>query len=223
MAGEGTERQAGRVRVGDGRWPCAAEGGPARPGCVGSDRSVASVVRQGVGGPSDKRDCLDCRVAPYKHPSAAGSRERGVDGRGLSACGITVKAGAGERTRTADLLITNQLLYQLSYAGTGGKRGLAGTSGGGHPAVSESRTGRRAEPGRPRGDDAGTASGSPSLPPYCSWLRCGVHDRRGLPSLAGSAGGGDGPRRLGRRRRGHGDGCGRASRWHWTQLSTMVM
>ena len=26
-------------------------------------------------------------------------------------------AGAGERTRTADLLITNQLLYQLSYAG----------------------------------------------------------------------------------------------------------
>ena len=27
--------------------------------------------------------------------------------------------GAGERTRTADLLITNQLLYQLSYAGPG--------------------------------------------------------------------------------------------------------
>ena len=27
------------------------------------------------------------------------------------------KNGAGERTRTADLLITNQLLYQLSYAG----------------------------------------------------------------------------------------------------------
>ena len=26
-------------------------------------------------------------------------------------------SGAGERTRTADLLITNQLLYQLSYAG----------------------------------------------------------------------------------------------------------
>jgi hypothetical protein len=25
--------------------------------------------------------------------------------------------GAGERTRTADLLITNQLLYHLSYAG----------------------------------------------------------------------------------------------------------
>ena len=27
------------------------------------------------------------------------------------------KSGAGERTRTVDLLITNQLLYQLSYAG----------------------------------------------------------------------------------------------------------
>ncbi len=27
------------------------------------------------------------------------------------------KNKAGERTRTADLLITNQLLYQLSYAG----------------------------------------------------------------------------------------------------------
>ena len=28
------------------------------------------------------------------------------------------KAGADGRTRTADLLITNQLLYQLSYVGT---------------------------------------------------------------------------------------------------------
>ena len=30
---------------------------------------------------------------------------------------MVAKIGAGERTRTADLLITNQLLYQLSYAG----------------------------------------------------------------------------------------------------------
>ena len=30
---------------------------------------------------------------------------------------IVDPVGAGERTRTADLLITNQLLYQLSYAG----------------------------------------------------------------------------------------------------------
>ena len=35
----------------------------------------------------------------------------------VNGCRIWVKAGAGERTRTADLLITNQLLYQLSYAG----------------------------------------------------------------------------------------------------------
>ena len=28
-----------------------------------------------------------------------------------------VNYGAGDRTRTDDLLITNQLLYQLSYAG----------------------------------------------------------------------------------------------------------
>ena len=30
------------------------------------------------------------------------------------------KAGAGEWTRTIDLLITNQLLYQLSYTGQAG-------------------------------------------------------------------------------------------------------
>jgi hypothetical protein len=33
--------------------------------------------------------------------------------------------GAGERIRTADLLITNQLLYQLSYAGSRVKRLLS--------------------------------------------------------------------------------------------------
>ena len=30
----------------------------------------------------------------------------------------TAENGAPARTRTADLMITNQLLYQLSYAGT---------------------------------------------------------------------------------------------------------
>jgi hypothetical protein len=36
----------------------------------------------------------------------------------LSAASETLYfTGAGARTRTADLLITNQLLYQLSYAG----------------------------------------------------------------------------------------------------------
>ena len=31
-----------------------------------------------------------------------------------------INIGAGARARTADLLITNQLLYQLSYAGLAG-------------------------------------------------------------------------------------------------------
>ena len=31
------------------------------------------------------------------------------------------RSGAGGRTRTDDLLITNQLLYQLSYAGAAGQ------------------------------------------------------------------------------------------------------
>ena len=35
--------------------------------------------------------------------------------------------GAGETIRTSDLLITNQLLYQLSYTGNGGA--LYGQSG----------------------------------------------------------------------------------------------
>ena len=37
------------------------------------------------------------------------------------------KNGAGKRNRTSDLLITNQLLYRLSYSGTarrGGERAL---------------------------------------------------------------------------------------------------
>jgi hypothetical protein len=29
-----------------------------------------------------------------------------------------IRSGAGRQTRTADLLITNQLLYRLSYSGT---------------------------------------------------------------------------------------------------------
>ena len=41
---------------------------------------------------------------------------------------LPVNIGAGERTRTADLLITNQLLYQLSYAGFLGRRNGLGRS-----------------------------------------------------------------------------------------------
>jgi hypothetical protein len=37
-----------------------------------------------------------------------------------------IKDGAGERSRTPDLLITNQLLYQLSYTGKTGKAPIIG-------------------------------------------------------------------------------------------------
>ena len=36
----------------------------------------------------------------------------------------TMKNGAATRTRTADLMITNQLLYQLSYCGAPYKKAL---------------------------------------------------------------------------------------------------
>ena len=39
-------------------------------------------------------------------------------------CDLFRKFGAGGRTRTDDLLITNQLLYQLSYAGEAGRRSI---------------------------------------------------------------------------------------------------
>ena len=38
-----------------------------------------------------------------------------------AARGDIAKTGAGERSRTLDLLITSQLLYQLSYAGEEGE------------------------------------------------------------------------------------------------------
>ena len=37
--------------------------------------------------------------------------------RGVEIDELSRDSGAGTRTRTEDLLITNQLLYQLSYAG----------------------------------------------------------------------------------------------------------
>lgn len=49
----------------------------------------------------------------------------------------TTGNGAGTRIRTRDLLITNQLLYQLSYAG------LAGNREGG--IVEQSQTGKHPE------------------------------------------------------------------------------
>ena len=46
-----------------------------------------------------------------------GNSRQACRSRGRRLVGVLQKIGAGERTRTADLLITNQLLYQLSYAG----------------------------------------------------------------------------------------------------------
>ena len=51
--------------------------------------------------------------APYASEASRGRTRRAP----VSIWRIRRKSGAGERTRTADLLITNQLLYQLSYAG----------------------------------------------------------------------------------------------------------
>jgi hypothetical protein len=46
--------------------------------------------------------------------------------RSLEVDEFTNDIGAGARTRTEDLLITNQLLYQLSYAGTAGSAAFQG-------------------------------------------------------------------------------------------------
>ena len=65
-------------------------------------------------------------AAAYAHAAIDGERQgeghsRGVAGRRGSGCGHTLKdqkkCGAGERNRTSDLLVTNQLLYRLSYPG----------------------------------------------------------------------------------------------------------
>src|SRR5262249_58297377 len=42
--------------------------------------------------------------------------------------------GAHERNRTADLLLTMQMLYRLSYVGSGAARGKIGCEQGPHPA-----------------------------------------------------------------------------------------
>jgi hypothetical protein len=49
-------------------------------------------------------------------PNCSPRSGRGADPR-PECSDLLVKIGAGDGTRTRDLLITNQLLYQLSYAG----------------------------------------------------------------------------------------------------------
>ena len=47
------------------------------------------------------------------------SRLRDLMANGGGEAAADPRSGAGSRNRTRDLLITNQLLYQLSYAGAG--------------------------------------------------------------------------------------------------------
>jgi hypothetical protein len=56
---------------------------------------------------------LECRGQRYKYNSFIYSYLWTF----LDAAGWVL--GAGKRSRTPDLMITNQLLYQLSYAGVG--------------------------------------------------------------------------------------------------------
>ncbi len=59
-------------------------------------------------------DKLDSETSPQ--PNATYTQPAGVQ-KEKEVAEVVEKLGAGERSRTSDLLITNQLLYQLSYAG----------------------------------------------------------------------------------------------------------
>jgi hypothetical protein len=74
-----------------------------------------------------RRPGSDCDASPQG--GAVGAGAHGA---------TTVTTGAGRRIRTDDLLITNQLLYQLSYAGNNA-RSVA------HCAVCDKRTGYERE------------------------------------------------------------------------------
>ena len=79
------------------------------------------------------------------------------------------------RNRTADLLITSELLYQLSYVGPGGKMPAGGpsmraaiTAGGLIIPKEEGRENRRQDFERRRKQAMPFAeSGAPLAPPYC--------------------------------------------------------
>jgi hypothetical protein len=68
-----------------------------------------------LGWHSDRAPWIRIHDATYALPI-----DRRRPRRDRQSCYFTRNSGAGDRTRTDDLLITNQLLYQLSYAGTGG-------------------------------------------------------------------------------------------------------
>jgi hypothetical protein len=71
----------------------------------------------------DAGACARGRLKDYRQ--AKGGLKGGLNSPeniNMLICNIyLVKCGAPTRTRTADLLITNQLLYQLSYRGIAGR------------------------------------------------------------------------------------------------------
>ena len=93
-AGDAAEHQAARQAV-----LCKAALGLARAVEIGNDLAVhVDHLGRGAGAQAGQR--------PDPGPGAAPVQTRGLAGRG---------PGGAERNRTADLLIANETLYQLSY------------------------------------------------------------------------------------------------------------
>ena len=67
--------------------------------------AVMQYLMDGGGFEPPKQFAADLQSVPFGHS-------------GIPPYAILSEGGAGRRTRTPDLLITNQLLYQLSYTST---------------------------------------------------------------------------------------------------------
>ncbi len=115
-----------------GRHGCA--GGRVPPQAHGL-RSARCVPRAGAVTPAPGAGKgSEAGPRPSRHGRVPGQRSDVGTG-----CGTVEFDGAPRETRTPDPLITNQLLYQLSYRGTGSgysRRGRARKRGGGRPRIS---------------------------------------------------------------------------------------
>ena len=99
------------VRSGEGCGPGAAEPGPAPKSRRRRANGTASSALVGAGGfEPPKSSTTDLQSAPFGHS--------GTLPYAIVTAAVSERGGAGRRTRTPDLLITNQLLYQLSYTST---------------------------------------------------------------------------------------------------------
>jgi hypothetical protein len=90
--------------VGDGRGELSSLRGPLAAPAAPVDRNAVEDQWQLGDGP------IQSVTGPSEHRALSAVDKVNVFSR---------KCGAGDVTRTRDLLITNQLLYQLSYAGLG--------------------------------------------------------------------------------------------------------